>query len=215
MCVFLLVFAMIVFFAPNLFGEVDNYVRANPLQTPNAIVPEWYFLPFYAILRSVPDKLAGVLAMFGSILIWFILPWLDTSPVRSARFRPVYRVMMWLLPVDMIILGVVGHHHPEPPWILIGRPGDDVVLPAFPFAADPRLPGKAAAAAREHQPPGAAASHLRRIERGRRRAAARRCRGQADGEKTDARPCSSRCRGAGRRPSVRRAPRRERHPCRT
>ena len=121
MSVFLLIFALIVFFAPNMFGEVDNYVQANPLQTPNAIVPEWYFLPFYAILRSVPDKLAGVLAMFGSILIWFILPWLDTSPVRSARFRPIYRVMMWLLPIDMIILGVVGHHHPEPPWILIGR----------------------------------------------------------------------------------------------
>jgi ubiquinol-cytochrome c reductase cytochrome b subunit len=122
MCAYLLVFAIIVFFIPNgLFGEPDNYIQANPLQTPNAIVPEWYFLPFYAILRSVPDKLAGVLAMFGSILIWFVLPWLDTSPVRSARFRPIYRIMMILLPIDMIILGIVGHHHPEPPWILIGR----------------------------------------------------------------------------------------------
>jgi ubiquinol-cytochrome c reductase cytochrome b/c1 subunit len=121
MCVFLLVFALLVFFAPNFFGEPDNYIQANPLQTPNAIVPEWYFLPFYAILRSVPDKLLGVLCMFGSILVWFILPWLDTSPVRSARFRPIYRIMMMLLPIDMIILGIVGHHHPEPPWILIGR----------------------------------------------------------------------------------------------
>jgi ubiquinol-cytochrome c reductase cytochrome b/c1 subunit len=122
MCVYLLVFAVIVFFIPNgLFGEPDNYIQANPLQTPNAIVPEWYFLPFYAILRSVPDKLAGVLCMFGSILIWFLLPWLDTSPVRSARFRPIYRIMMILLPIDMVILGIVGHHHPEPPWILIGR----------------------------------------------------------------------------------------------
>jgi ubiquinol-cytochrome c reductase cytochrome b subunit len=121
MCVYLLIFAILVFFAPNFFGEPDNYIQANPLQTPNAIVPEWYFLPFYAILRSVPDKLLGVLCMFGSILVWFILPWLDTSPVRSARFRPIYRLMMFALPVDMVILGIVGHHHPEPPWILIGR----------------------------------------------------------------------------------------------
>jgi ubiquinol-cytochrome c reductase cytochrome b subunit len=121
MCVYLLIFAILVFFAPNFFGEPDNYIQANPLQTPNAIVPEWYFLPFYAILRSVPDKLLGVLCMFGSILVWFILPWLDTSPVRSARFRPIYRLMMFALPIDMVILGIVGHHHPEPPWILIGR----------------------------------------------------------------------------------------------
>jgi ubiquinol-cytochrome c reductase cytochrome b subunit len=121
MCAYLLIFAVLVFFAPNFFGEPDNYIQANPLQTPNAIVPEWYFLPFYAILRSVPDKLLGVLCMFGSILVWFILPWLDTSPVRSARFRPIYRMMMFALPVDMVILGIVGHHHPEPPWILIGR----------------------------------------------------------------------------------------------
>jgi ubiquinol-cytochrome c reductase cytochrome b subunit len=121
MCVFLLFFACIVFFAPNFFGEPDNYIVANPLQTPNAIVPEWYFLPYYAILRSVPDKLLGVLCMFGSILVWFILPWLDTSPVRSARFRPIYRPMMLLLVVDMIVLGVVGHHHPEGIWIVTGR----------------------------------------------------------------------------------------------
>jgi ubiquinol-cytochrome c reductase cytochrome b subunit len=121
MVVFLLVFAVLVFFAPNFFGEPDNYIPANPLQTPNAIVPEWYFLPFYAILRSVPDKLLGVLCMFGSILVWFILPWLDTSPVRSARFRPIYRVMMIVLPIDMVMLGIVGHHHPEGIWILTGR----------------------------------------------------------------------------------------------
>ena len=121
MVVFLLVFALLVFFAPNFFGEPDNYIPANPLVTPNAIVPEWYFLPFYAILRSVPDKLLGVLCMFGSILVWFILPWLDTSPVRSARFRPIYRVMMFVLPIDMVMLGIVGHHHPEGIWILTGR----------------------------------------------------------------------------------------------
>ena len=121
MCVYLLIFALLVFFAPNFFGEPDNYIQANPLQTPNAIVPEWYFLPYYAILRSVPDKLLGVLCMFGSILVWFVLPWLDTSPVRSARFRPIYRLMMPLLVVDMVVLGMVGHHHPEGIWIPLGR----------------------------------------------------------------------------------------------
>jgi ubiquinol-cytochrome c reductase cytochrome b subunit len=123
LCVFLLVFALIVFFAPNFFGEPDNYIPANPLQTPAAIVPEWYFLPYYAILRSVPDKLLGVLCMFGSILVWFILPWLDTSPVRSARFRPIYRIMMPALVVDMFVLGAVGAHHPEGIWIVLGRLG--------------------------------------------------------------------------------------------
>jgi len=119
--VYFIVFALLVFFAPNLFGEPDNYVPANPLLTPAAIVPEWYFLPFYAILRSVPDKLLGVLAMFSSILVWFVLPWLDTSPVRSARFRPIYRKMMYLLVVDMVILGAVGAHHPEGIWVILGR----------------------------------------------------------------------------------------------
>jgi ubiquinol-cytochrome c reductase cytochrome b subunit len=121
MCVYFLVFAALVFFRPYIFSEVDNNIPANPLQTPNAIVPEWYFLPFYAILRAVPDKLLGVLTMFSSILIWFVLPWLDTSPVRSARFRPIYRWMMVLLVVDMVILGIVGHHHPEGIWITTGR----------------------------------------------------------------------------------------------
>ncbi len=87
---FFIVFAGVVFFAPNFFGEPDNYIPANPLVTPAHIVPEWYFLPYYAILRAIPDKLLGVLAMFGSILILFILPWLDTSRVRSGRFRPTF-----------------------------------------------------------------------------------------------------------------------------
>ncbi len=121
MGVFFLVFAILVFFMPNFFGEADNYIPANPMQTPNAIVPEWYFLPYYAILRSIPDKLAGVLCMFGSILVWFVLPWLDTSPVRSARFRPIYRWMMVLLVIDMFVLGAVGAHHPEGIWIPLGR----------------------------------------------------------------------------------------------
>jgi len=121
MCVYLLVFACIVFFAPNDFGHVENYIPANPLVTPADIVPEWYFLPFYAILRSVPSKLFGVLLMFGAIAVLFVVPWLDTSPVRSARFRPIYRPMMYMLVVDLFVLGFVGANHPEGIWIPLGR----------------------------------------------------------------------------------------------
>jgi quinol-cytochrome oxidoreductase complex cytochrome b subunit len=125
--VFLIIFAIFVFYTPNLLGDPANYIRANPLQTPPEIVPEWYFLPFYAMLRSVPDilfikaKLAGVLAMFGSIGLLFILPWLDTSPVRSARFRPTYKWVYWLLVIDVLALGYVGAHRPEGVYVLIGR----------------------------------------------------------------------------------------------
>ncbi len=119
--VFLLVFAYLVFFAPNATINPDNYIPANPLVTPPHIVPEWYFLPFYAILRAIPDKLGGVAAMFGSILILFVLPWLDTSKVRSARFRPIYKQVFWLLVVDAIVLGWVGANPPEGKFILIGR----------------------------------------------------------------------------------------------
>ena len=121
MCVYLAVFAVLVFFLPNLLGDSTNFIPANPLQTPNSIVPEWYFLPFYAILRSVPNKLGGVLMMFGSILVLFVLPWLDTSPVRSARFRPIYRQLILLLVVDVVVLGMVGAHHPEGIWSILGR----------------------------------------------------------------------------------------------
>ena len=105
---FLLLLAIAVFFFPNAMGHPDNYIPANPMQTPAHIVPEWYFLPFYAILRAVPDKLGGVLLMFGAIAILFILPWLDRSPVRSARFRPVFRIFFWLLFIDAIALGYLG-----------------------------------------------------------------------------------------------------------
>ena len=121
MAVYFLIFATIVFFIPNIFGEADNYIPANPLQTPNAIVPEWYFLPFYAILRAVPNKLLGVIAMFGSILVWFVLPWLDTSPVRSARFRPIYRWSLRFMVVSLVVLGACGAHHPEGIWVPLGR----------------------------------------------------------------------------------------------
>jgi ubiquinol-cytochrome c reductase cytochrome b/c1 subunit len=120
-CVYLLVFGLLVFFAPNYLGHPDNYIPANPLQTPSEIVPEWYFLPFYAILRSVPNKLGGVTLLFGSILILFVLPWLDTSPVRSARFRPIYRQLMILLVLSLVGLGMVGAHPPQGVWVMIGR----------------------------------------------------------------------------------------------
>jgi ubiquinol-cytochrome c reductase cytochrome b/c1 subunit len=121
MCVFFIVFAILVFFAPNWLGHADNYIPANPLVTPPEIVPEWYFLPFYAILRSVPDKLGGVTLMFSSIAVLFVLPWLDTSKVRSARFRPIYRQLMYVLVVVLVLLGMVGGHPPAGIWVIIGR----------------------------------------------------------------------------------------------
>jgi ubiquinol-cytochrome c reductase cytochrome b subunit len=121
MCVYLLVFAILVFFAPDYLGHADNYTPANPLVTPAHIVPEWYFLPFYAILRSVPSKLGGVLMMFGSIAILFVLPWLDTSPVRSAKFRPIYRQLMFVFVAVVLLLGIAGGKPPEGIWVVIGR----------------------------------------------------------------------------------------------
>jgi len=121
LCVFLLFFSIFVFYAPNVLGDPQNYIPANPLQTPPDIVPEWYFLPFYAILRSVPNKLFGVLLMFSSILVLFILPWLDTSRVRSARFRPIYKWVFWLLVIDVLALGWVGAHPPAGMVVTIGR----------------------------------------------------------------------------------------------
>jgi ubiquinol-cytochrome c reductase cytochrome b/c1 subunit len=111
--VFALIWSYFIFFNPNFFGEPDNYIPANPLVTPAHIVPEWYFLPFYAILRSIPNKLFGVICMFGAVLILFFLPWLDRSPVRSATFRPLFKWVFWSFVVDCIILGCVGGHAPD------------------------------------------------------------------------------------------------------
>ena len=119
--VFGTIFALMLFFAPNYMGHPDNYIPANPLVTPAHIVPEWYFLPFYAILRAIPDKLFGVIAMFASLLILFVLPWLDTSKVRSARFRPVYKMLFWAFFIDCIILGYLGGKPPEGIFIVAGR----------------------------------------------------------------------------------------------
>ena len=117
----LTIFAAVVFYAPDYLGHPDNYIPADPLKTPAHIVPEWYFLPFYAILRAVPDKLGGVIAMISAILILFALPWLDTSKVRSATFRPIYKKFFWFLLIDVIILTWVGGSPAEGHFILIGR----------------------------------------------------------------------------------------------
>ena len=119
--IFLIVFAFFVFFSPNILGHSDNYIEANPLVTPAHIVPEWYLLPFYAILRSVPDKLLGVIAMFAAIFVLVILPWLDTSKVRSALFRPIYKQFYWFLVADVLILGYMGAMPAEGIYLLIAR----------------------------------------------------------------------------------------------
>ncbi|AWJ86529.1 cytochrome b (plasmid) [Azospirillum sp. TSH58] len=121
--VFLIFYAAFVFFAPNYLGHPDNYIPANPLVTPAHIVPEWYFLPFYAILRAIPDKLGGVLAMFGAIAVLAALPWLDTSKVRSCKFRPIYRQFFWILAIDALVLGYAGAMPAEGVWLLVARIG--------------------------------------------------------------------------------------------
>lgn len=121
LAVFLLFYLGFVFYAPNFFGEPDNYIPANPLVTPPHIVPEWYFLPFYAILRSVPDKLGGVILMFGAVFVLFVLPWLDKNPVRSNRFRPVSKMLFWPFVVCCLVLGWVGANPPEGLYLLAGR----------------------------------------------------------------------------------------------
>jgi len=119
--VFFLVFGWFVFFAPNVLGHPDNYIPANPMVTPAHIVPEWYFLPFYAILRAIPDKLGGVTAMFAAIAIHFFLPWIDRSKVRSGAFRPVFKWFFWLFALDCVVLGYIGSQPPEGIYIPIGR----------------------------------------------------------------------------------------------
>jgi ubiquinol-cytochrome c reductase cytochrome b subunit len=108
LCLFAILFAGFVFFAPNFFGNPDNYQPANALVTPPDIVPEWYLLPFYAMLRSVPNKLAGVIVMGGAIVVLFLVPWLDWSRVRSCRFRPLMKQFFWAFAVVCVILGYCG-----------------------------------------------------------------------------------------------------------
>ena len=118
---FMVLFAAFVFFAPNALGHPDNYIEANPLSTPAHIVPEWYFLPFYAILRAVPDKLGGVLLMFGAIAVLFVLPWLDTSKVRSMRYRPIAKLWFAMFVVACLALGWLGGQPAEGVYVMWAR----------------------------------------------------------------------------------------------
>ena len=120
---FLLIAAAFLFFMPNALGHPDNYIPADPLVTPAHIEPEWYFLPLYAILRAVPDKLGGAVAMVGAVLVLFPLPWLDSSKVRSMVFKPLSRLCFWLFVADCVLLGVCGANPPEGGWVLAARAG--------------------------------------------------------------------------------------------
>jgi ubiquinol-cytochrome c reductase cytochrome b subunit len=128
LCLYLMVFSVFVFFIPNALGHPDNYIPANPLSTPAHIVPEWYYWPFYAILRAftvdflwIPAKLWGVIAMFSSILLLFFLPWLDSSRVKSTSYRPMYKIWFWVLVVDVLILGWLGGAPAEEPYVRLSQ----------------------------------------------------------------------------------------------
>ncbi|PZQ19078.1 MAG: cytochrome b [Ancylobacter novellus] len=118
---FMIFFSWFVFYTPNYLGHADNYIKANALVTPAHIVPEWYFLPFYAILRAVPDKLGGVIAMFGAIAVLFVLPWLDTSKVRSGKYRPLFKQFFWAFVACCILLGWLGSKPPEGLYVTLSR----------------------------------------------------------------------------------------------
>ena len=121
LCVFLLLFAWFVFFAPDYLGHADNYIEANPLVTPAHIVPEWYFLPFYAILRAIPSKLGGVIAMFAAVGILAFVPWLDTSRVRSAKYRPYFKWFFWVFVIACVGLGYLGSKPAEGVYVMWAR----------------------------------------------------------------------------------------------
>lgn len=118
---FFLALSIIVCYYPNLLGHSDNYIPANPMQTPASIVPEWYLLPYYAILRSIPNKLLGVVAMFGSLLILLLLPKTDLSLTRGSQFRPLMKLAHWIFIVNFFILMWIGACHPETPYLEIGQ----------------------------------------------------------------------------------------------
>jgi quinol-cytochrome oxidoreductase complex cytochrome b subunit len=118
--VLLFIFFIFVFYYPNSLGHPDNYIEANPMKTPLHIVPEWYFLPFYAILRSIPNKIGGVIAMFGSLLIMLTIPFTNSSEIRSSAFRPIFKICYWLLVLSFFLLGWVGQMPVEYPYTEIG-----------------------------------------------------------------------------------------------
>jgi quinol-cytochrome oxidoreductase complex cytochrome b subunit len=118
---FTLFYAWFVFFIPNYLGHSDNYIEANPLVTPPHIVPEWYYLPFYAILRAIPSKLGGAAAMFAAVLIIAVLPWLDRSKVKSATYRPLFRIFFWVFVLCAVLLGYIGSQPPSGGYIIAGQ----------------------------------------------------------------------------------------------
>jgi ubiquinol-cytochrome c reductase cytochrome b subunit len=118
--VLILFLSFFLFFSPNALGHPDNYIVANSLVTPPHIVPEWYFLPFYAVLRSIPNKLGGVVAMVCAILVLILLPYINISKIRSPKFRPLFSFVYWFLVFDFLLLGWVGQKPVEDPYILIG-----------------------------------------------------------------------------------------------
>lgn len=119
--IFIIFFTFFVYFYPNLLGHPDNYIEANPMVTPAHIVPEWYFLPFYAILRSIPHKLGGVIAMVSAILVLVLLPWIHSTEIRSSRFRPLYRFLYYTILGCCLILGWIGGMPVEEPYVIIGQ----------------------------------------------------------------------------------------------
>lgn len=118
---FIVVLSLFVFFFPNVLGDSENYVMANPMQTPPAIVPEWYLLPFYAILRSIPNKLLGVIAMFSAILILLIMPYVDLGKQRGFQFRPLSKIAFFIFVTDFLMLMILGAKHVEDPYIALGQ----------------------------------------------------------------------------------------------
>nr|NP_861465.1 apocytochrome b [Kazachstania servazzii]Q7YEV2.1 RecName: Full=Cytochrome b; AltName: Full=Complex III subunit 3; AltName: Full=Complex III subunit III; AltName: Full=Cytochrome b-c1 complex subunit 3; AltName: Full=Ubiquinol-cytochrome-c reductase complex cytochrome b subunit [Kazachstania servazzii]CAD23420.1 apocytochrome b [Kazachstania servazzii] len=119
--VFLIIFSLFVFYSPNTLGHPDNYIPGNPMVTPASIVPEWYLLPFYAILRSIPDKLLGVITMFGAILVLLVLPLTDKSVIRGNTFKVISKLFFFLFVFNFILLGVLGSCHVEVPFVQMGQ----------------------------------------------------------------------------------------------
>ena len=115
------IYAYYVFFEPNTLGHPDNYIPANPMVTPTHIVPEWYFLPFYAILRSVPNKALGVVLLMASIFILIVLPFYGRSAIRSNSFRPFYKILFWFFVADCLLLGWIGGKPIEAPFYALGQ----------------------------------------------------------------------------------------------
>ena len=118
---YLLVFAILVFYFPNTLNHPDNYIPADPMETPAHVVPEWYFLPYYAILRSIPQKAGGILAMLGSILVLFVIPFINTSEIRSTTYRPIFKVFFWLFLADFVILTWVGQKPVKNTFVAVGQ----------------------------------------------------------------------------------------------